>query len=203
MEFMPESVETMEDESSAMLVTRWRNGDQKAASELFRRYTNRLISLARSRLSSKVGRRVDPEDVVQSVYRTFFADSRDGRYDIRRGGDLWHLLVTITLHKLNDQVKYNTRAKRAIDREQQFGSEDSLFHIFPQGMTREPTPVEAITLIDQMEQLMRQLDPRERRMFELRLQAHSLEDIAQACECSQRTVIRVLERVKQLLEHLT
>jgi RNA polymerase sigma-70 factor (ECF subfamily) len=195
-------MEAMEDESSAMLVTRWRNGDQQAATELFRRYTNRLISLARSRLSSRFGQRVDPEDVVQSVYRTFFADTRDGRYEIRRGGDLWQLLVTITLHKLNDQVKRNTRAKRTVEREQHFGSEDSLFHIYPHGVTREPSPVEAMALVDLLEQLMGQLSPRERRMFELRLQAHSLEEVALACGCSQRTVIRVLEGIKQQLEQL-
>lgn len=191
----------MTDEPSGNLVARWRDGDQQAASELFQRYANRLIALARGRLSSRLAQRIDPEDVVQSAYRSFFADTREGRYDLQLGGDLWQLLVTITLHKLNDQVKRNTSDRRSVEREQHFGSEDSLFRIHSQGLG-EPSPLEAVALIDQLEQLMRRLDPRERRMFELRLQAHSLEEIAAACECSQRTVIRVLERVKQQLENL-
>src|SRR5262249_45888213 len=62
---------------------------QPAASELFQRYAGRLIALARSRLSTKVSKRVDPEDVVQSAYRSFFAGARDGCYDLERGGDVW------------------------------------------------------------------------------------------------------------------
>jgi RNA polymerase sigma-70 factor (ECF subfamily) len=186
----------------ADLLARWRNGDQRAAEELFHCYADRLIALARSRLSARLAQRIDPEDVVQSAYRSFFADTREGRYDAQCGGDLWQLLLQITLHKINDQVKRNTSAKRAMARECHFGSEDSLFFISPQTMAAEPSPVEAVTLIDEVEQLMRRLDQRERHILELRLKAHSLEEIASACACSQRTVIRVLERIKLQLESL-
>src|SRR5262249_13801041 len=108
------------------LVARWRAGDQQAAAELFGRYANRLIALARSRLSARLAQRVDPEDVVQSVCRSFFADAREGRYAVERGGDLWQLLVTMTLHKVQDQGKRHGRAKRDLQRETNFGSEDSL-----------------------------------------------------------------------------
>src|SRR5262245_58097585 len=64
----------MQDESSVHLVSRWRAGDQQAAAELFRRYASRLIALAQSRLSASMASRVDPEDVVQSVYRSFFTE---------------------------------------------------------------------------------------------------------------------------------
>src|SRR5262249_17101191 len=111
------------------LVARWHQGDQQAAAELFRRYVDRLIALARSRLSGKVAQRVDPEDVVQSVYRTFFADVRDGRYLRDRGGDMWQLLVTITLHKVNDQIRRNKSDKRDFQKEQSFSSEDSLIRM--------------------------------------------------------------------------
>src|ERR1700679_4129725 len=68
---------TMADEWSGDLLARWRAGDQQAATEMFHRYANRLILLARSRLSPRLSHRVDPEDVVQSAYRSFFADTRD------------------------------------------------------------------------------------------------------------------------------
>ena len=38
------------------LLARCRNGDQQAAAELFRRYADRLIALARSRLSARLAR---------------------------------------------------------------------------------------------------------------------------------------------------
>lgn len=188
------------DDRSGDLLAMWRRGDQGAAAELFHRYAARLVALARSRISARLAPRVDAEDVVQSAYRSFFADSREGRYDLQHGGDLWQLLVTITLHKINDQVKRNTADKRTVDREQSFGSEDSLVNRHGAAAAAEPSPVEALTLVDQVEGLMRRLEPLERRVLELRLQGHDLEEIATEVHRTQRTVRRILERVKEELE---
>ena len=187
-------------DETAELVARWRQGDQKAAAELFRRYANRLVGLARSQLSRRVGQRLDAEDIVQSVYRSFFADVRAGRYDIQRGGDLWRLLVTITLCKARNQANHCGRAKRAVERDQGFGSEDSLLGIQPHVLAHGPTPVEAAALADELEQLMQHLDLSDRRIVELRLQGYKLAEIAGLVGRSQRTVCRVLEEVKQQLE---
>jgi RNA polymerase sigma factor (sigma-70 family) len=172
--------------------------DPKAAEELFRRYSDRLIALARTRLSARVSSRIDPEDVVQSAYRSFFAGAHEGQTP-QRSGDVWPLLVAITLNKLHDQVRRHTAAKRAVEREQNFGSEDSLLGIQPSSLAREPSPVEALSLVDEVEQLMRGLGPLERRMVELRLQGCNLRDIAAATERSVPTVRRLLDRVKDQL----
>ena len=58
--------------TSLILLERFRSGDELAAEALFSRYFERLTSLARTRLSSSLKRRTDPEDIVQSVYRSFF-----------------------------------------------------------------------------------------------------------------------------------
>jgi len=191
----------MADEQLDSLVSRCQQGDQAAAAELFRRYAGRLIGLARSRLSQKMARHVDAEDVVQSVYRSFFADLRDGCFDTRRGTDLWQLLVTITLHKLKHQVERFTAEKRAIQREQNFSSEDSLNRLRPQ-LGGEPSPLEAAALADELEQVMRQLAPSQRPILELRLLGHRHEAIAAKLGCSERTVRRVLDAVKQQLTQL-
>jgi RNA polymerase sigma-70 factor (ECF subfamily) len=183
----------IQDEISGNLLDRWRQGDQQAAGELFRRYASRLVGLARSRLSAKFAQRVDPEEVVQSVYRTFFAEAQEGRYELQRGGDLWRLLVAMTLHKLNDQVKYHSRRKRAVD------TEEGLFGIGAHLLAREPSPLEALALVDEVEQLMGQLEPTHRSMVELRLQGHTMEEIAVRTRFSERTVRYVLERLKQQL----
>lgn len=187
----------MTEESSAKLVELWRQGDQAAAAELFRRYANRLVALARSRLSGRLANRVDPEDVVQSVYRSFFSNVLEDRYDLERGGDLWRLLVTMALHKLNDQVKRNRRGKRAVDREQSLADEDGPPDQF---LAREPSPVEAVALTDELEAFMQLLEPSERRVLELRLQGFNLEEIAVEIHRSLRTTCRILERVKQKME---
>jgi RNA polymerase sigma-70 factor (ECF subfamily) len=186
----------IQDELSGNLLARWRQGDQHAAAELFHRYASRLVGLARSRLSAKFAQRVDPEEVVQSVYRTFFADAQDGRYELQRGGDLWRLLVAMTLHKLNDHVKYHNRRKRAVDRDRD--TDEDLLSIGAQ-LARDPSPFEALALADEVEQLMGQLEPAHRSMVELRLQGHTIEEIAARTQFSERTVRYVLERVKRQL----
>jgi RNA polymerase sigma-70 factor (ECF subfamily) len=183
------------------LVVRWRQGDAQAADELFRRYAGRLLALAQSRLSEKLALRVDAEDVVQSVYRSFFAHARAGRYVFERSGDLWKLLVAITLHKVRGQAEFHTANKRSMEREQPSVDGTADWEGMPmQALTRQPTPLEAAALADELEQVMRRLDPAQRRMFEMRLQGYSLEEIAAECDCSVRTVKRGLSQIRQELE---
>src|SRR5262249_52267832 len=136
----------------------------------------------------------------QSAYRSFFAGARDGRYDLERWGDLWRLLVTITLHKLHHQYKRNTADRRSVNRETNSDAAEHTGGIPPDLLTREPSPVEAIALAEELEQLMRRLEPLHRRMLELALQGYGVEEIAADTQRSERTVRRVLERVKQELE---
>jgi RNA polymerase sigma factor (sigma-70 family) len=192
----------MADAASLQLVARWRTGDQQAASELFHRYSDRLVSLARSGMSAKLSQRIDPEDVVQSVYRSFFLNARDDRFDLQRGGDLWRLLVAITLHKLQDQVERHLAKKRSVKVELSFGHEAALHGIQADVFSRDPSPIEAVGLAEELEQVMCQQLPLHRRILELRLQGHNHEEIAADTRCSQRTVIRVLKRIKQQLEQL-
>src|SRR5690349_11260374 len=103
--------------TSFVLLERYRRGDDVAAEELFFRYFQRLTLLARSRLSPRLARRTDPEDIVLSVYRSFFIDARAGRFTLSRGGDLWRLLASITKHKLLRQARYHGADRRSIDHE--------------------------------------------------------------------------------------
>lgn len=181
------------------LGTRLRARDPGTAAELFRRYTGRLIALARSRLSGKLAKRIDAEDVVQSAYRSFFSGASAGEYEVRQGADLWGLLATITLRKLRRQVQHHSAQKRSMRKEQDFDGPDGQYALQAELLTQEPSPVEALALVDQLEQLMRQLGPLQRRMVELRLQGHNLDEIAAQTQRCRRTVCRSLEQVRNQL----
>ena len=185
--------------NSANLLARWREGDQQAATELFERYAQRLITLAHRRLSSKFSARIDPQDVVQSVYRSFFLAARDGRFVLQRSGDLWRLLVGITLHKLYHKVQYHTAGRRTIEREQSLPEKDEVFGIQVDMLGREPSPDEAVMLADVLEEVMRGLKPMQRRILELRLQGWSLGEIVAETQFSTSTVSRVLREVQDRL----
>jgi RNA polymerase sigma-70 factor (ECF subfamily) len=190
----------MSDQSTPELVARWRQGDEQAAAELFRRYTGRLVALARSRLSDKLAQRCDPEDVVQSAYRSFFAQVREGRFDFEHGGDLWNFLVAVTLHKLHKQFRRNTALKRALEREQAPSADGGAEDLLDRAFSGEPSPLEAVALVDEVQRIMGTLAPLQRRMLELRLQGYSQEEVAAQTGRSEITVRRFLKQLRQDLQ---
>jgi RNA polymerase sigma factor (sigma-70 family) len=196
---MPKGHKAMEGDPT--LLNLYRSGDTRAADELFHRYVNRLVALARSRLSRKLARRLDPEDIVQSAYRSFFVGAREGKYTLTRGSELWGLLAAITLNKLHRQIERNTAGKRAISLEHSFGSSSSSQYLLTaEAIAREPSPSEAMAGADELEQLMNGVDDLHRRMLELRLQGHTMDEIATETGRSERTVRRVIEKVKARLQ---
>jgi DNA-directed RNA polymerase specialized sigma24 family protein len=87
-----------------------------------------------------------------------------------------------------------------VRRDRPFSTEDSLFGLQADLFSREPSPPEALTLMEQVEQLMRTLDPLTRRVLELRLQGYNHEEIAADIQRSQRTVFRALNEIRRQLE---
>jgi RNA polymerase sigma factor (sigma-70 family) len=181
--------------TSAELLAGCQTGDQAAAEAVFGRYMQRLTLLARTRLSSRLASRTDPEDVVMSAWRSFFVGARDGRYSLRRSGDLWRLLVSITLHKLYHQARRHLADKRSpsVERPWQDVAERQPVDY------REPLPEEAIALSDELEAILAKLDPLPRRVLELRLQGASLEEISVDTGRSERTVRRTIATIRSQL----
>jgi RNA polymerase sigma factor (sigma-70 family) len=180
----------------ADLLQRFQAGDQRAAEELFARYAQRLTRLAEQHLSRKLAGRMDGEDVVQSVFRTFFRRSADGEFRIDSSAQLWQLLVKITLLKARAKARYHTAGKRDAGVEQAGGAEDWL----PQAVAHDPGPEEAAVLVDQIESLLRGLPPLHAQVLERRLEGCHVTDIASQLGVSRVTVHRVLNLLQQRLE---
>jgi RNA polymerase sigma factor (sigma-70 family) len=189
---MPESTDVRS------LVELWRKGDQRAAEQLFTRYVDRLVPLARRRISQRLASRVDPEDVVQSVFRTFFGGLKEGRFDIQSQDDLCKLLMRITIHKTLRHIAFHKAAKRDPSQEtiQSEEGQEQLIQL----LGREPTPDDAVAFLDQLEHLLSRLGPQERQILEMRLQGYSNEDIAAKLGIYDRKIRRLFERVRGLAE---
>jgi RNA polymerase sigma-70 factor (ECF subfamily) len=185
-------------EESRVLVNRCRAGDADAARVLFERYVDRLVAVARRRLSQPMNRRVDPEDIVQSVFRTFFGRLKGGQFHLEQQNDLCKLLVRITVNKTLRQVAYQKAAKR--DPGQEAHSDDGARDQVLQVLAREPDPEEANAFLDQLEHFLTQLAPDERRILEMRMQGYSNEDICKELGIYDRKIRRVLERIRGLAE---
>jgi RNA polymerase sigma-70 factor (ECF subfamily) len=184
------------------LMARLQAGDEAAATEVFAHFARRLIGLARSRLSPLIRKKVDPEDIVQSVFRSFFLRQADGGFDLQSWDSLWSLLVVITLRKCGHKMAEFTGPKRDVRRETTPPDGASSSHsglVVPDG---DPTPAEAATLADTLEAAMRPLQPREREVFELRLQGHTSAEISARIGRSESTVRWILKRIRTRLQEI-
>lgn len=180
------------------LLEQWRAGDQRAAQVLFDRYSNRLMGLARRRISQRLASRVDPEDVVQSVFRTFFARAKEGQFHFEEQDDLSKLLVRITVHKTLRQVEFHKAAKRNPDLEA--GQGEHVHERMRDLLAREPSPEAIVVFCDQLEHFMAQVGPEDRKILEMRLQGFSNEEIAEKLGVYDRKIRRVIERIRGLAE---
>jgi DNA-directed RNA polymerase specialized sigma24 family protein len=184
------------------LVERWQNGDQQAATELVHLYTQRLLALVRSRLSTKLSGRVDPEDVLQSAFRSFFRVAAEPGQKPRPGDDLWHLLAAITLRKVYRQVERHIAAeRRSVNREATISEIEG---ISPAALARGPSPEDQAIVVDELRQAMQQLTPLHRQMVELTLQGNGSVQVATLTKRSDRLVRLVLENFRnQLKENIS
>lgn len=180
-------------------VRRLADGDDEVANEFWGQYGDRLQGLAAKFLTSKLYRREGPEDVVQSVCRTFLRRARKGQFELPDRDSLWRLLCAITVTKVREKARYHGRQKRSFEQERPL--DDSRVGIVPVGVS-EPTPAEKTEFTDELQRLLDTLDEEEREVVLLRIDGHTYPDIAKKLGRSKRTVRRRMEEVQLRLRTL-
>jgi RNA polymerase sigma-70 factor, ECF subfamily len=185
----------------ADLLARVREGDDEAAEVIFHRFVDQLAAQASRHLSPAVRRRVDAEDVVQSVYRTFFKRVRQGEFQLDHWGSLWGLLTRITVRKCAHAGRGKNRP-----RESSFtpagDSSVSQNDLDWKALAREPSPAEAAALNDVLDKLLDPLRESHRAIVNLTLEGYTQDEIGKRVGCSERTVRRVITQVQSDLEKL-
>ena len=92
----------------------FQGGQPDASTELYLRYAERLHALVVAQSSKDLARRVDAEEIVQSVFRTFFRRASQGHYSVPEGEEMWKLLLVIALNKVRAAGAYHRAAKRDV-----------------------------------------------------------------------------------------
>jgi RNA polymerase sigma factor (sigma-70 family) len=129
------------------------------------------------------------------VFRTFYRRNAQGEFRIDCSADLWHLLETITRHKILKHVEKLSAAKRDPKREE-----------YPEGDVvpgQGPTPEEAAIAADLIENALAGLDESYVAVFNLRLQRHTEEEIAAKLKCSRWSVTSKMKHIRERLERLS
>jgi RNA polymerase sigma factor (sigma-70 family) len=188
-------------DSFTELMERLRSGEDQAAHAVFERYAQRLVALARAHFEQRLARKVDPEDVVQSAYKSFFLRHRDGRLDVGDWQSLWSLLTLITLRKCADRAAYFRAERRDLGREAPAAAPGRPEH-WQLAINRQPGPEEALLLAETVEELFRGVAADEREILELSLQGYSAVEISERLGRAERSVRRLRERARKRLQRM-
>lgn len=182
------------DATDHSLIKRYQGGNQDAATELYLRYAHRLRGLARAQLSADLARHVAVDDIVQSVFGTFFQGLNQTLYDVPAGEELWKLLLVIALHKIRTKGNYHHRAKRDTRRT------TSIQDIETAVLSREEEDRASCAFLQMViEEALESMSAQHRQVVELRMEGFDVVQIAEKMKRSRRTVERLLQQARTKL----
>jgi DNA-directed RNA polymerase specialized sigma24 family protein len=191
-------------------VTRWisdlKSGGDSAALQLWERYFERLVRLARKKLRNDRRARAveDEEDAALSAFDSFCRGVDRGRFPrLTDRDDLWRLLVVLTVRKALDQIERQGAARRGGDHQ---GAESTPLDDGddPGGdpldrfLSNEPTP-EFAAMVDERHRRLRDAlgDAALCQVLDLRLEGYTREEIAERLGCAVSSVKRKLDIIRR------
>lgn len=179
--------------------------DADQAERLWNFYFQRMVRLARRQLRGVGKASRDEEDIALSAFKSFCLGLRNGRFRVEQDQtNLWPLLVTITLRKSIDQIRYQNRQKRNTASRGEAAPKD-FDHVEISELTgQEPTAEQIVAATDHFERVLERLDqvgdPTLRTIALLSLEGESPVEIAETLQCTPRTIQRKLKTIASLWE---
>lgn len=170
-----------------------RAGDQEAASQLYDRYARRVFGLVKSKLGARLAAATEPDDIVQSVFRSVFRGMQAGNYDAPEGATLWNLLAVIAVRKLANRANHFAAQCRNVARNE---------------------PIENASLATTMDQAsiafleiclretLDELRDFDREVLTLRVQNYSVDEISELTGRAKRSIERSLQNSRLRLSDL-
>jgi RNA polymerase sigma-70 factor (ECF subfamily) len=182
--------------SDASLLRRFQAGEQDAATELYRRYAGRLLTLAANQTAAQMRTRVDAEDIVQSVFRTFFRRAALGEYELPDGDELWKLFLVIGLNKVRRVAAHHKALRRDV---RTTVGDDALM-----GTAHTPeTDDEALQILRlTIDEILAPYPDSYRQVVQLRIEGNEVGEIAASVGRSRRSVERILQEFRTKLRGL-
>jgi len=187
----PQAPETaLAEVSDHELVRRFQQGSQDAATQIYRRYANRLRALAKSKCSPDLAVRADADDIVQCVFRSFFQAVKRGAYDVAPEEQLWHVLAVIALNRIRSEWAFHRAAKRDVRATAGISSFKHSPEIYRP--KNPPSACSRLLLADALQCL----PPLHRQLIDLRMQGYEVAQIAEQTGRSKRTIERLLREAR-------
>jgi DNA-directed RNA polymerase specialized sigma24 family protein len=185
-------------------VTHWigqlQAGDPVAAQQLWERYFQHLVGLARGKLRTAPRRVADEEDVALSAFDSFCRQAELQRFpQLQDRHSLWKLLIVITARKASHLMRDACRQKRGGGAKAE-GSEPPIEEI----VGEEPSPELAAELAEEFRRRLAQLgDADLQAMAVAKLEGYTNEEIATRMGSALRSVERKLRLIRDIWEKET
>jgi RNA polymerase sigma-70 factor (ECF subfamily) len=193
---MSDSPKPKRPSSDESLLARFQRGHNDAATALYLRYAKRIHSLVKSQRGADLSARLDPEDVVQSVFRTFFRRAATGHYSVPAGDELWKLFLVIALHKTRDASSRHRAAKRDVRQTRPIAPGESTI--------ADKQNDEALSVLQlTIDELLGRLPKTQRQIVELRIAGFEVTEIAEKTGRARRSIERILQEFRDRLRTQT
>jgi RNA polymerase sigma-70 factor, ECF subfamily len=178
------------------LVDRWRAGDEVAAGILHKRYMHKLLNLVGRHLASRFNPRLDADDVVQSVFGSFFNGAKEGRYAFDAENDFWKLLLTIALNKVRNTVRHHQTQMRDPSKECFSTNADGAESLLANLRNPQQIAAEYTGFLESLDELLDRLDPGEQDLLRYQLEGYTQKEIGGKMKLNDRTIRRMLARIR-------
>ncbi|MCY2962434.1 MAG: sigma-70 family RNA polymerase sigma factor [Planctomycetota bacterium] len=186
------------DTSDLALLARVRAGESDAATELYLRYARRLHGLAQRQISTSLSRRIDPEEIVQSVFRTFFRRAATQDYFVPEGEELWRLLLVITLNKIRRSAKFHNAQRRDVRRTSD--DQGGIDHYLSADSYADENALTILRMV--IDDVIRSLPENQQKIVRMRIEGYEIDEISQKTDRAKRTVERILQEFRSELSKL-
>ncbi|MEM7455775.1 MAG: ECF-type sigma factor [Planctomycetota bacterium] len=186
-------------------VSHWINlikdGDATAANRLWKLYFDRLVRAVRQRLYGQNRAVTDEEDIVLSVFNSFYEAAEQGRFpDLADRDDLWRLLLTMSARKVIDKRRHDQRQRRGGDVAVHSLDNDDASAVV-EAIGREPSAEMVLMMQESVEQLFSHLGVGQLQdLAGAKLEGYSNAEIAGRFGCSERTIERRLHLIREKLQ---
>lgn len=184
-------------------VSHWINlvktGDTDAAHRLWQHYFDRLVRSVRGRLYGHNRAVSDEEDIVLSVFESFYNAAEQGRFpDLSDRDDLWRLLLRMAARKVVDKRRRDQRQRRGgsvnlYSLDQSIDNNETI-----EAIGDEPSPEMVLMMQESVEQFFSYLGVGQLRdLAGAKLEGYSNAELAQRFGCSERTIERRLHLIRE------
>lgn len=187
--------------SNTNIVSHWidliRYGDSAAANLIWQHYFDRLVRSVRHRLKGQNRAVSDEEDIVLSVFDSFYAAAKQGRFpDLSDRDDLWRLLLRMSARKVIDKRRHDRRQRRGGDVKIHSlgGDDETIIEVIGD----EPSPEMVLMMQESVEQFFSHFGVGQlQELAVAKLEGYSNAELAQRFGCSERTIERRLHLIRE------